>query len=48
MGWGIDPVNKGLDVVNPTPKNRNRFLFLTQLVAVAGGVLIFGGGSYCV
>ena len=34
--------------VNPRPKNRNRFLFLTQLVAVAGGVLIFGGGSYCV
>ena len=35
-------------LVNPRPKNRNRFLFLTQLVAVAGGVLIFGGGSYCV
>ena len=34
--------------LNPRPKNRNRFLFLTQLVAVAGGVLIFGGGSYCV
>ena len=34
--------------VTPPPKNRNRFLFLTQLVAVAGGVLIFGGGSYCV
>ena len=30
------------------PPNRNRFLFLTQLVAVAGGVLIFGGGPYCV
>ena len=35
-------------VINPRPKNRNQFLFLTQLVAVAGGVLIFGGGSYCV
>ena len=34
--------------INPRPKNRNRFLFLTQLVAVAGGVLFFGGGSYCV
>ena len=35
--------------VNPPPKkNRNRFLFLAQLVAVAGGVLIFGGGPYCV
>ena len=32
----------------PPQKNRNRFLFLAQLVAVAGGVLIFGGGSYCV
>ena len=32
----------------PPPQNRNRFLFLTQLVVVAGGVLIFGGGSYCV
>ena len=31
--------------INPPPKNRNRFLFLTQLVAVAGGVLIFGGGG---
>ena len=32
----------------PPKKNRNRFLLLAQLVAVAGGVLIFGGGSYCV
>ena len=32
----------------PPPQNRNRFLFLAQLVAVAGGILIFGGGSYCV
>ena len=39
-------INDGM--LNPRPKNRNRFLFLTQLVAVAGGVLIFGGGSYCV
>ena len=30
------------------PKNRNQFLFLVQLLAVAGGVLIFGGDSYCV
>ena len=36
------------DVVNPPKQNRNRFLFLTQLVAVAGGVLIFGARSYCV
>ena len=34
--------------LNPRTKKRNRFLFLTQLVAVVGGVLIFGGGSYCV
>ena len=33
-------------LLNPPPKNRNRLLFLTQLVAVAGGVLIFGGSSY--
>ena len=34
--------------ITPPPQNRHRVLFLAQLVAVAGGVLIFGGGSYCV
>ena len=32
--------------MNPPKKNRNRFLFLTQLVAVAGGFLFLGAPSY--
>ena len=35
-------------MLNLRPKNRNRFSFLTQLVAVAGDVFFLGGGSYCV
>ena len=46
--WALAVISQWSLVLNPRPKNRNRFLFLTQLVAVAGGVLIFGGGSYCV